>query len=179
MIDKGTEICLVSSVSETAQYYNNELSSILIWLNRARVKLSIKRQKTLKYFEIEMERSKRSIYKCLSSKFNISTSNSMAHTLILRIWYCVPCPIFQHDLSVLARSFTLPCLCYLLQINQTVPLMGRNGILGDQKDNFFCDVVAGQGSMCGRFFVITQSGLLCEFNEKRLLDKWVELMVRE
>ncbi|GFN85055.1 mitogen-activated protein kinase-binding protein 1, partial [Plakobranchus ocellatus] len=64
------------------------------------------------------------------------------------------------------------------KINQTVPLMGRNGILGDQKDNFFCDVVAGQGPMCGRFFVITQSGLLCEFNEKRLLDKWVELMTK-
>lgn len=64
------------------------------------------------------------------------------------------------------------------KINQTVPLMGRNGILGDQKDNFFCDVVAGQGSMSGRFFVITQSGLLCEFNEKRLLDKWVELMTK-
>ncbi|CAL1528416.1 unnamed protein product [Lymnaea stagnalis] len=64
------------------------------------------------------------------------------------------------------------------KINQTVPLMGRNGILGDQKDNFFCDVVAGQGPMCGRFFVITQSGLLCEFNEKRQLEKWVELRTK-
>ncbi|XP_055878528.1 mitogen-activated protein kinase-binding protein 1-like isoform X5 [Biomphalaria glabrata] len=64
------------------------------------------------------------------------------------------------------------------KINQTVPLMGRSGILGDQKDNFFCDVVAGQGPMCGRFFVITQSGLLCEFNEKRQLDKWVELRTK-
>ncbi|XP_059149399.1 WD repeat-containing protein 62-like [Physella acuta] len=64
------------------------------------------------------------------------------------------------------------------KINQTVPLMGRSGILGDQKNNFFCDVVAGQGPMCGRFFVITQSGLLCEFNEKRQLDKWVELRTK-
>lgn len=60
-----------------------------------------------------------------------------------------------------------------------MPLSGRSGILGDQKDNFFCDVTAGQGTMSGRFFVITQSGLLCEFNEKRLLDKWVELRVRK
>ncbi|KAH9499537.1 Mitogen-activated protein kinase-binding protein 1, partial [Bulinus truncatus] len=64
------------------------------------------------------------------------------------------------------------------KINQTYPLLGRSGILGDQKDNFFCDVVAGQGSMCGRFFVITQSGLLCEFNEKRQLEKWVELRTK-
>ncbi|CAG5136024.1 unnamed protein product, partial [Candidula unifasciata] len=64
------------------------------------------------------------------------------------------------------------------KINQTVPLSGRSGILGDQKDNFFCDVVAGQGHMCGRFFVITQSGLLCEFNEKRQLEKWVELRTK-
>lgn len=55
--------------------------------------------------------------------------------------------------------------------------MGRSGILGDQKDNFFCDVVSGQGNIGGHFFVITQSGQLCEFNEKRLLDKWVELRV--
>ncbi|XP_012941671.1 mitogen-activated protein kinase-binding protein 1 isoform X3 [Aplysia californica] len=64
------------------------------------------------------------------------------------------------------------------KINQTVPLQGRSGILGDQKDNFFCDVAPGVGPMSGRFFVITQSGLLCEFNEKRQLDKWVELRTK-
>lgn len=57
--------------------------------------------------------------------------------------------------------------------------MGRSGILGDHKDNFFCDVVAGKGHMCGRFFVITQSGLLCEFSDRRQLDKWVELRVSD
>ncbi|XP_025105173.1 mitogen-activated protein kinase-binding protein 1-like isoform X6 [Pomacea canaliculata] len=64
------------------------------------------------------------------------------------------------------------------KINQTVPLLGRSGILGEQKNNFFCDVACGRGRWSGSTFVITQSGLLCEFNEKRLLDKWVELMTK-
>ena len=58
-----------------------------------------------------------------------------------------------------------------------MPLLGRSGLLGEQKNNFFCDVVCGLGPTAGSAFVITQSGLLCEFNEKRLLDKWVELRV--
>ncbi|XP_021353584.1 mitogen-activated protein kinase-binding protein 1-like isoform X2 [Mizuhopecten yessoensis] len=61
------------------------------------------------------------------------------------------------------------------RINETVPLQGRSGILGAQKNNFFCDVVCGKGRMSKSVFSITQSGLLCEFNEKRLLDKWAEL----
>ncbi|KAK7487107.1 hypothetical protein BaRGS_00021602 [Batillaria attramentaria] len=64
------------------------------------------------------------------------------------------------------------------KINQTLPLQGRSGILGDQKNNFFCDVACGRGPASGSTFVITQSGLLCEFNEKRLLDKWVELRTK-
>lgn len=61
------------------------------------------------------------------------------------------------------------------RINETVPLQGRSGILGAQKNNFFCDVVCGKGRKAKSVFSITQSGLLCEFNEKRLLDKWAEL----
>ncbi|XP_041352777.1 mitogen-activated protein kinase-binding protein 1-like isoform X2 [Gigantopelta aegis] len=61
------------------------------------------------------------------------------------------------------------------KINETVPLQGRNGLLGDMKNNFFCQVVCGQGITTGSTYIITQSGLLCEFNDKRLLDKWVEL----
>ncbi|XP_064622019.1 mitogen-activated protein kinase-binding protein 1-like isoform X4 [Lineus longissimus] len=59
--------------------------------------------------------------------------------------------------------------------NETVPLQGRSGILGDQRNNIFTDVACGKGCSTGRTYTITQSGLLCEFNEKRLLDKWVEL----
>jgi hypothetical protein len=65
----------------------------------------------------------------------------------------------------------------LFQRNETVPLHGRSGILGDQRNNTFTDVVCGKGCSAGGTYTITQSGLLCEFNEKRLLDKWVELRV--
>nr|XP_006816563.1 PREDICTED: mitogen-activated protein kinase-binding protein 1-like [Saccoglossus kowalevskii] len=58
---------------------------------------------------------------------------------------------------------------------EAVPLHGRSGILGEQRNNFFCDVACGKGSNKEKTFCITTSGLLCEFDEKRLLDKWVEL----
>lgn len=56
------------------------------------------------------------------------------------------------------------------KINETVPLQGRNGILGDHKNNYFSDVACGKA-----VYAITQTGLLCQFNDKRQLDKWVEL----
>ena len=58
---------------------------------------------------------------------------------------------------------------------EAVPLMGRSAILGDQRNNNFCDVECGRGAMSESTFAITESGLLCEFNSRRLLDKWVEL----
>lgn len=65
----------------------------------------------------------------------------------------------------------------IFQINETVPLNGRNGLLGDHKNNFFCDVVSGTGPEGKQTFCITQSGFLCQFNETRQMDKWVELRV--
>ncbi|KAL8619680.1 hypothetical protein ACOMHN_019735 [Nucella lapillus] len=64
------------------------------------------------------------------------------------------------------------------KINQTVPLLGHSGILGEHKNNYFCDVACGYGKTSGNTFAITQSGLLCAFNDKRLLDKWVELKAK-
>ncbi|KAJ2943469.1 hypothetical protein O0L34_g12274 [Tuta absoluta] len=61
------------------------------------------------------------------------------------------------------------------KIKEPVPLMGRSAILGEQKDNEFCDVVCGRGSASESTYAITRGGLLCEFNSRRLLDKWVEL----
>ena len=61
------------------------------------------------------------------------------------------------------------------RLKETVPLMGRSGILGEQKNNLFIGAAFGQGDYASSTYVITHSGLLCEFNEKRLLDKWVEL----
>ncbi|XP_014375853.1 mitogen-activated protein kinase-binding protein 1 isoform X7 [Alligator sinensis] len=61
------------------------------------------------------------------------------------------------------------------KVNATVPLLGRSGLLGELRNNFFTDVACGRGKKADSTFCITSSGLLCEFNEKRLLDKWVEL----
>ncbi|XP_074765673.1 mitogen-activated protein kinase-binding protein 1 isoform X3 [Athene noctua] len=61
------------------------------------------------------------------------------------------------------------------KVNATVPLLGRSGLLGELRNNFFSDVACGRGKKADSTFCITSSGLLCEFNEKRLLDKWVEL----
>nr|XP_032525667.1 uncharacterized protein LOC116776567 isoform X3 [Danaus plexippus plexippus] len=52
--------------------------------------------------------------------------------------------------------------------------MGRSAILGEQKDNEFCDVACARGGSDATY-AITRSGLLCQFNSRRLLDKWVEL----
>ena len=68
-------------------------------------------------------------------------------------------------------------LLMLLQYKEPVPLMGRSAILGEQRNNYFCDVGCGRGEMGDSTYAITKSGLLCEFNNRRLLDKWVELRV--
>ncbi|XP_069773273.1 mitogen-activated protein kinase-binding protein 1 [Narcine bancroftii] len=61
------------------------------------------------------------------------------------------------------------------KVNATVPLLGRSGLLGELRNNFFSDVACGRSKKAESTFCITSSGLLCEFNERRLLDKWVEL----
>ncbi|XP_062908963.1 mitogen-activated protein kinase-binding protein 1 isoform X2 [Mobula hypostoma] len=61
------------------------------------------------------------------------------------------------------------------KVNATVPLLGRSGLLGELRNNFFSGVACGRGRKADSTFCITSSGLLCEFNERRLLDKWVEL----
>ncbi|XP_050299920.1 uncharacterized protein LOC126738571 isoform X2 [Anthonomus grandis grandis] len=58
---------------------------------------------------------------------------------------------------------------------EVVPLMGRSAILGEQRNNYFCDVACGKGECGNSTYAITRSGLLCEFNNRRILDRWVEL----
>uniref|UniRef100_A0A8C2HBC3 Mitogen-activated protein kinase binding protein 1 n=1 Tax=Cyprinus carpio TaxID=7962 RepID=A0A8C2HBC3_CYPCA len=65
------------------------------------------------------------------------------------------------------------------KVNATVPLLGRSGLLGELRNNFFSDVACGKGLKANSTFCITSSGLLCEFNDKRMLDKWVELRVSD
>ncbi|OCT68558.1 hypothetical protein XELAEV_18039859mg [Xenopus laevis] len=61
------------------------------------------------------------------------------------------------------------------KVNSTIPLLGRSGLLGELRNNFFTDVACGKSKKSSSTFCITSSGLLCEFNDQRLLDKWVEL----
>lgn len=63
------------------------------------------------------------------------------------------------------------------QVNSTVPLVGRSGLLGELHNNTFSGVVCGKGKLAGRTFCISHSGLLCQFNEKRVLEKWIDLKI--
>ncbi|XP_076399465.1 WD repeat-containing protein 62 isoform X3 [Peromyscus maniculatus bairdii] len=63
------------------------------------------------------------------------------------------------------------------KVTGTVPLVGRSGILGELHNNIFCGVACGRGRMAGNTFCVSYSGLLCQFNEKRMLDKWINLKV--
>lgn len=65
----------------------------------------------------------------------------------------------------------------LLQVNSTVPLIGRSGLLGDHKNGVFCGVACGRGVMAGSTYCITTLGLLCLFNTNRQLEAWVSLKV--
>jgi hypothetical protein len=57
-------------------------------------------------------------------------------------------------------------------------LIGRAAILGEQQNNDFVDVVCGSGNFQDMTYVIARSGILCEFNGRRLLDRWVNVKVR-
>ncbi|XP_075392712.1 WD repeat-containing protein 62 isoform X2 [Tenrec ecaudatus] len=63
------------------------------------------------------------------------------------------------------------------KVTGTVPLIGRSGILGELHNNVFCGVACGQGRMAGHTFCVSYSGLLCQFSEKRVLEKWINLKV--
>ncbi|XP_054959039.2 WD repeat-containing protein 62 isoform X11 [Pan paniscus] len=63
------------------------------------------------------------------------------------------------------------------KVTSTVPLVGRSGILGELHNNIFCGVACGRGRMAGSTFCVSYSGLLCQFNEKRVLEKWINLKV--
>ncbi|XP_014899605.1 mitogen-activated protein kinase-binding protein 1-like isoform X2 [Poecilia latipinna] len=65
--------------------------------------------------------------------------------------------------------------CKANKATTPMPLLGRSGLLGELRNNFFSDVACGRGSKSDSTFCITSSGLLCEFNSNRMLDKWVDL----
>ncbi|KAJ8280306.1 hypothetical protein GJAV_G00053000 [Gymnothorax javanicus] len=61
------------------------------------------------------------------------------------------------------------------RVNSTVPLIGRTGLLGTQRNNMFCGSACGLGNRAGITYCITSSGLLCQFNSRRELEAWVDL----
>ncbi|XP_071981913.1 WD repeat-containing protein 62-like [Engystomops pustulosus] len=63
------------------------------------------------------------------------------------------------------------------QVNGTVPLVGRSGLLGDLHNNIFGGVACGKGKNAGSTYCVSYSGVLCQFSEKRLLEKWLKLKV--
>ncbi|XP_028295343.1 mitogen-activated protein kinase-binding protein 1-like isoform X2 [Gouania willdenowi] len=65
--------------------------------------------------------------------------------------------------------------CKASKASDPVPLLGRSGLLGELRNNLFCDVACGRGAQADSTFCITSSGLMCELNGKRMLEKWVDL----
>ncbi|GFR62706.1 WD repeat domain 62 [Elysia marginata] len=47
-------------------------------------------------------------------------------------------------------------------------------MLDNLKENCFCDVACGQGDNC-YVFVVTTSGILCQINSNRFLERWVNV----
>ncbi|CAF0759917.1 unnamed protein product [Brachionus calyciflorus] len=58
---------------------------------------------------------------------------------------------------------------------ETVPLKGRAAILGEYKNNYFCDVVCGSDDCTHLTYALTSNGILCEFNENRYLSHAIDL----
>lgn len=61
------------------------------------------------------------------------------------------------------------------RFKEAVPLTGRSALLGDLRNNYFYDVACGKGACSDSTYAVTKSGLLCEFNKRRIIDRWVEL----
>ncbi|XP_061699282.1 mitogen-activated protein kinase-binding protein 1 isoform X2 [Syngnathoides biaculeatus] len=88
---------------------------------------------------------------------------------------------FSHDSSYFVTAGNRHVKFWYLDHGRTseaggaVPLLGRSALLGELKNNFFCDVACGQGQRASSTFCISTSGLLVELDRRRALHKWVEL----
>ena len=58
-----------------------------------------------------------------------------------------------------------------------MPLLGRSGLLGDQKTNVFVDVVCGKGATSDSVYILSQNGTLCQLID-RMLIKTIDIKVR-
>jgi WD40 repeat protein len=57
----------------------------------------------------------------------------------------------------------------------TLPLNGRSAILGEHQNNCFVAVKCGRGQLAKFTYVLTKSGLLCQFNQSRELEKFTDI----
>lgn len=58
-------------------------------------------------------------------------------------------------------------------------LTSRSVLLGDLQENHFVSVVCGKGPLSKNCYVLTRSGQLCLFDDKRRLDRFTEVKVSE
>ena len=56
-------------------------------------------------------------------------------------------------------------------------LTSRSVLLGELQENHFVAVVCGKGPLSKNCYVLTRSGLLCLFDDKRRLDRFTEVKV--
>ena len=61
----------------------------------------------------------------------------------------------------------------------TPVLKARSAILGDLQDNEFVAVLCGTGALATNTYALAKSGRLCLFDNKRILDKFTEVKVRQ
>ena len=70
---------------------------------------------------------------------------------------------------------------YLFPLQKIVKpvLTSRSVLLGDLQENHFVSVVCGKGPLSKNCYVLTRSGQLCLFDDKRRLDRFTEVKVSE
>eukprot|EP00761_Pharyngomonas_kirbyi_P000005 gb/GECH01000005.1/.p1 GENE.gb/GECH01000005.1/~~gb/GECH01000005.1/.p1 ORF type:complete len:1562 (+),score=403.91 gb/GECH01000005.1/:1-4686(+) len=56
---------------------------------------------------------------------------------------------------------------------------GRNGILGEMRESTFYSVACGKGNAENNIFSVTDKGILCAFGTNRVIEKWVDLKIKE
>ncbi|KAK9761218.1 hypothetical protein K7432_014039, partial [Basidiobolus ranarum] len=62
----------------------------------------------------------------------------------------------------------------------TKVMIGRSGILSSLSNNTFVDIACGKDDSGGDImYCITASGLLCQFSEGRVIQKWINLQVKK
>lgn len=67
----------------------------------------------------------------------------------------------HHTHSMLLSDWDI-YFCHF-QYKEAVPLMGRSAILGEQRNNYFCDVACGKGECGDSTYAITRYVLFCRF----------------